>query len=213
MNTTILSLIYIVIGYLVGSVCSAVIVCRLFGYPDPRTAGSNNPGATNVLRLAGKECAIIVLIADMLKGLLPVLLANICGANTITLAFVALACVLGHMFPIFFKFKGGKGVATALGAIIGLNWLLGAMVVGTWLIIARLTHYSSLASILTLTAAPFYSLLVIGNVNAFLPLMIITLFVLYKHHENILRLMDKKEPKIKVEKVKTPKVTKTKSKK
>ena len=196
MITTILSITYFVIGYLVGSVCSAVIVCRLFGYPDPRTAGSKNPGATNVLRLAGKECAIIVLVADMLKGLLPVLLANVLGAHTITLGFVALACVLGHMFPVFFKFEGGKGVATALGAMLGLNWLLGAMVIGTWLIVARLTRYSSLASILTMVAAPFYSVVVIRNANAFIPLMLITLFVLYKHHDNIVRLMDKKEPKI-----------------
>lgn len=196
MNTTILSIFYIIVAYCVGSICSAVIVCRLFGYPDPRTAGSNNPGATNVLRIAGKQCAIAVLIADMLKGFLPVLLVNLLGGNSILLGFVALAAVLGHMFPIFFKFKGGKGVATALGAILGLYWLLGAMVIATWLIIARLTRYSSLASILSVTAAPFYSLMILGNVNAFIPLMIITLFVLYKHHENILRLIDKTESKI-----------------
>lgn len=200
MNTTILSIFYIIVAYCVGSICSAVIVCRLFGYPDPRTAGSNNPGATNVLRIAGKQCAITVLIADMLKGLLPVLLVNLLGGNTALLGFVALAAVLGHMFPIFFKFKGGKGVATALGAILGLYWLLGAMVIATWLIIARLTRYSSLASILSVTAAPFYSLMILGNVNAFIPLMIITLFVLYKHHENILRLMDKTESKINLNK-------------
>lgn len=179
-----------------GSICSAVIVCRLFDYPDPRTAGSNNPGATNVLRVAGKQCAIIVLAADLLKGLVPVLLANLLGENTIVLGFVTLSSVLGHMFPIFFKFEGGKGVATALGAMLGLYWLLGVLVIATWLIIARLTRYSSLASILSMTAAPFYSLLVFGNVNAFMPLMLITLFILYKHHDNILRLMDKTESKI-----------------
>ena len=196
MFTTILTFVYIIIGYLVGSICSAVIVCRLFGFPDPRTAGSNNPGATNVLRLAGKKCAIIVLLVDMLKGFLPVLLANLLGASTISLSFVCLACVLGHMFPVFFQFKGGKGVATALGALLGFNFILGMMVLVTWIVIAYFSRYSSLASILSMVAAPFYSILVMRNAEAFIPLMLITLLILYKHHENILRLMDGNESKI-----------------
>ena len=196
MFTTILTFVYIIIGYLVGSICSAVIVCRLFDFPDPRTAGSNNPGATNVLRLARKKCAIIVLVVDMLKGLLPVLLANLLGASTITLSFICLACVLGHMFPVFFQFKGGKGVATALGALLGFNFILGMMVLITWIAIAYFTRYSSLSSILTMVAAPFYSIFVMKNAEAFIPLMLITMLIIYKHHENILRLMDGNESKI-----------------
>ena len=198
MLTIILSIFYVIAGYLVGSVCSAVIVCRLFSLPDPRTQGSNNPGATNVLRIAGPKCAIIVLVADMLKGFLPVFLAKCLGANSSTLAFICLAAVLGHMFPLFFKFKGGKGVATALGGLIGFHWLIGAMVIGTWLVVALISRYSSLAAIVAIVFSPFYSVYVIHNVSAFIPFCLIVMFVVYKHHGNITRLVDGTEPKIKL---------------
>ncbi len=198
MLTSVLAVFYVIVGYLVGSVCSAVIVCRLFSLPDPRTAGSNNPGATNVLRIAGPKCAIIVLVADMLKGFLPVFLAKLLGANTASLSFICLAAVLGHMFPIFFKFKGGKGVATALGAFLGFDWLLGAMVLATWLVVALITRYSSLASLVAIAFSPFYSLYVVNDMSAFLPLVLIVMAVFYKHHGNILRLTDGTEPKMKL---------------
>ena len=196
MFTTLLFLFNNVVGYLFGSICSAVIVCRLFDLPDPRLEGSRNPGATNVLRIAGKQYAIFVLIADMLNGLLPVLLAKMLGAGAITIAFTCLATVIGHMYPIFFGFKGGKGVATALGALLGFHFILGVMVIATWLVVANFTRYSSLASISSMILAPFYSLYAVGNLNAFLPLGIISLFILYKHRENIARLIDGKESKI-----------------
>jgi len=200
MVTTALLVLYVVVSYLVGSVCSAVIVCRLFSLPDPRTEGSKNPGATNVLRIAGPKCAIIVLIADMLKGFLPVFLIKLLGADSNTLAYICLAAVLGHMFPLFFKFKGGKGVATALGALLGFNWLLGGMVIGTWLVVALITRYSSLAALTALIFSPFYSLYVFQNMNAFIPLGLLVMFVIYKHHGNILRLTAGTEPKIKLKK-------------
>ncbi len=197
-----LFIFYVFLGYLIGSVSSAIIVCRLFGFPDPRTEGSNNPGATNVLRIAGKKFAIIVLFGDMLKGFLPVFILNILGEGSVTLGFVCLATVLGHMYPVFFKFKGGKGVATALGALLGFHWLLGGAVIATWLVVALLSHYSSLASILTMVLAPFYSLAVTRHLSAFIPLALMAMAVLYKHNENITRLMKGKEPKIKLKRSK-----------
>ena len=204
MMTTSMSLFYVILGYLFGSVCSAVIVCRLFSLPDPQTEGSKNPGATNVLRIAGKKYAIIVLITDMLKGFLPVFLANLLGAGPTALGFICLAAVLGHMYPVFFKFKGGKGVATALGALLGFHWLLGSLVIATWLVVALISRYSSLASVIAIVLAPFYSLYVIQNPSAFIPLGLMMMFVVYKHHGNLTRLMDGTEPKIKLKKAEIP---------
>ena len=196
MWTTLLFLFSVVVGYLVGSVCSAVIVSRLFDLPDPRQEGSKNPGATNVLRLAGKQYAIIVLLADMLKGLLPVLLAKLLGGGPIIVGFTCFAAVLGHLYPIYFNFKGGKGVATAIGALLGFHFILGVWVIATWLLIANFTRYSSLASIISLLLAPFYSLYAVRGFEAFPPLMCIALFVIYKHRDNINRLIDGTESKI-----------------
>jgi glycerol-3-phosphate acyltransferase PlsY len=195
----------LIIAYLIGSVCSAVIVSRIFGLPDPRIEGSKNPGATNVLRLAGKKYAVIVLLADMLKGFLPVLLAHAISASPTVLGFTCFAAVLGHMYPLFFGFKGGKGVATAIGAMFGFQLYLGVLVAATWLIVANLTRYSSLASILATLFAPFFSIVVIENMDAFTPLLLIAIFILYKHHENVTRLVAGEEPKIQFKKVKKSK--------
>ena len=193
-----LNILFIAVGYLMGSICSAVIVSRLFGLPDPRVEGSKNPGATNVLRLSGKKYAALVLLADLLKGTIPVVIANIFGAGPITVAFTALAAVVGHMYPIFFGFKGGKGVATAIGALLGFNFIVGVMVSATWLLIANFSRYSSLASVVSLTLAPLYALLITGNVNIFPPLFIMVILILFKHRNNISRLIDGVEPKIKL---------------
>lgn len=196
MITTFLFIFSVLISYLIGSVCSAVIVSQLFALPDPRIEGSQNPGATNVLRLAGKKYALIVLLADMLKGFLPVILAKLLGAGVITLSFTALAAVLGHMYPVFFSFKGGKGVATAIGALLGVHLVLGIIVVAIWLVIANLSRYASLASIIAILFAPFFSLFAFRNTDAFLALLFMGIFVLYKHRHNISRLMEGTEPKI-----------------
>ena len=193
-----LFILSVIFAYLIGSICSAIIVCRIFALPDPRQEGSKNPGATNVLRIAGKHYAIIVLVFDILKGTVPVLIAAALDAGPITLSFTALAAVLGHMFPIFFNFKGGKGVATAIGALLGLHFIVGIAVVATWLIVANFTHYSSLASILSMCLAPLYSLMLIGQVETFPPLICITFLILFKHRSNINRLMDGVEPKFKL---------------
>lgn len=186
----------IIIGYLLGSLCSAIIVSRLFSLPDPRTEGSRNPGATNVLRLAGKKYAAIVLLGDMLKGLIPVLLAKVLGAGPTTVGFTCLAAVIGHMYPIFFRFHGGKGVATALGGLLGVHFILGIMVIATWLLVANFTRYSSLASIISILLAPMFAMLTIGKLEIFPPLFLVALFVLYQHRNNITRLIDGEEPKI-----------------
>jgi len=195
--TALAFIFFIALGYLSGSVCSAVIVSRLFSLPDPRISGSQNPGATNVLRLAGKKYAAMVLIADMLKGLFPVLLAKIFDVEPMTISFTCLAAVLGHMYPLFFGFRGGKGVATAIGALLGLHFILGVIVIATWLLVANFTRYSSLASIVSMALAPLYTLITIGRLDVFPPVFFIALFVLYKHRNNITRLIDGEEPKIK----------------
>lgn len=196
MLSSLLFLLTVTIGYLVGSICSAVIVSRLFGLPDPRAEGSQNPGATNVLRLAGKKYAAIVLIADMLKGLLPALFAQFIGADSITVGFTCFAAVFGHMYPIFFGFKGGKGVATAIGALFGLHFMLGMAVMITWIIVLQLFRYSSLASIVSMFLAPVYSLVIFRTSDIFIPLMLISVFILYKHRQNITRLVDHTEPTV-----------------
>ena len=192
-----LLLLFDVLGaYLMGSISSAVIISRLFQLQDPRLAGSKNPGATNVLRLAGKKYAVMVLLADMLKGTLPVVLAFALGAGPPELGLTCLFAVLGHIYPVFFDFKGGKGVATALGALLGFHPLLGLSVLSTWLLIAYVSRYSSLASIIALGLAPFYALIGLGSRPAFSPLLVMTGIVLYQHRDNFTRLFSGLEPKI-----------------
>ncbi|HAU1296912.1 TPA: glycerol-3-phosphate 1-O-acyltransferase PlsY [Legionella pneumophila] len=187
----------ILVGYLMGSINSAIIVCRTFGLPDPREEGSKNPGATNVLRLGGKQYGILVMVCDALKGILPVIIAKYLSGEPVTIAFAALAAVVGHMYPVFFHFRGGKGVATTIGALLAFHFVIGVMVGATWLLVANFWRYSSLASIIAITLAPFYSLILVGNLNIFPPLFMITILVLYKHRDNFNRLIDGKEPKIK----------------
>jgi acyl phosphate:glycerol-3-phosphate acyltransferase len=191
-------LFLVVVGYLMGSVSSAIIVCRTFALPDPRSEGSKNPGATNVLRIAGKKYAALVMLGDVLKGTIPVVIAKALDAEPVTVAFTALAAVVGHIYPVFFEFKGGKGVATAIGALLGFHFIIGVMVAATWLLVANFSRYSSLASIVSIALAPFYTLLLIGRIDIFPPLFFMVLLIIYKHKNNITRLMDGDEPKIKL---------------
>jgi len=185
----------VAIGYLLGSLCSAVIVCQLFKLPDPRTKGSNNPGATNVLRLAGKKYAAIVLLGDVLKGLLPVWIASLMHVSPFAQGLVGLAAVLGHVYPVFFDFKGGKGVATTLGVLLGFQPILGLVVMIIWMLVAYFSRYASLASMIAISVAPFLQL---NGKSAFFPFVAIALLVLYQHRNNITRLQEGHEPKIKL---------------
>ncbi|MDP3559686.1 MAG: glycerol-3-phosphate 1-O-acyltransferase PlsY [Legionellaceae bacterium] len=196
MNAALLFVLVCSIAYLLGSINSAIIVSRLCGLPDPRESGSHNPGATNVLRLAGKKFALFVLLFDMFKGYVPVLLAKFIGVGLVTQGFVCFFVVLGHMYPIFFQFQGGKGVATAIGALFALHPTLGIMTSLTWIFVVQMTHYSSMASLVSMTAAPLYTLIFLQNSECFPPLFFITMFIFFKHRQNITRLMDGEEPTV-----------------
>ena len=180
-------------AYLVGSLSFAVIVSRLMGLADPRSYGSKNPGATNVLRSGNKLAAILTLVLDALKGFVPVvvalLLAPRFGFGDGTVAWVGLAAFVGHLWPVFFRFQGGKGVATAAGVLMALNPWLGLATLATWLIIAAFFRYSSLASLAAAVFAPFYQLLIWGGGPAALPLIAMSVLLVWRHEGNIRKLL------------------------
>ena len=184
-------------SYGIGSLCSAVIVAQLFHLPDPRLQGSRNPGTTNILRIVGKKYAAMVLLADLMKGLLPVLLLKYSQFAPNYLGYVGLFAVLGHIYPVFFEFKGGKGVATALGVMFGLSGYLGLAVVGTWILVAWISRYSSLAGIIALGLAPIYLWFLWPSIQILIPVMAMVGWVLVQHLENMSRLWQGKESKIK----------------
>lgn len=183
------SLILTVLAYLFGSLSSAIILCRIAGLPDPRTEGSGNPGATNVKRIAGSKLAALVLVIDIVKGSLPVLLAVLLGLSETWLALVALAAFLGHLYPIFFQFQGGKGVATALGGFIVLSPLLTVAVVSTWVMTFIVTRISSLSAIIAALLAPLYAFIWIDGQIAHSIITVMAALLLYRHRSNIQRLL------------------------
>ena len=194
-----------VAAYLVGSLSFAVIVTRVMGLNDPRTYGSKNPGATNVLRSGNKAAAVVTLLLDCLKGYLPVALVmwfgHPYGLEDGTVAMVALAAFLGHLWPVFFRFEGGKGVATALGVLLGISVWLGLATAATWLIIAVFFRYSSLASLVAAVFAPVYYLLVDGVVwyaenTIALSIVVMSALLAWRHKENIQRLIAGKESRL-----------------
>jgi glycerol-3-phosphate acyltransferase PlsY len=177
-----------VVGYLAGSLASAVIVCKLMGLPDPRTDGSGNPGATNVLRLGGKKAAILTLLGDILKGVLPVVAAHALDVSEPARALTALGAFLGHLYPVFFGFKGGKGAATAFGATAALAWPVGIVFALLWVGLAAITRYSSIASLTAALTAPVVSVMLQPQLSYALALAAIAAFVVVRHKENIGRL-------------------------
>jgi acyl phosphate:glycerol-3-phosphate acyltransferase len=187
-------------AYLVGSLSFAVIVSRAMGLNDPRTYGSGNPGATNVLRSGSRAAAILTLVLDALKGYVPVALAvrfgPAYGLGEGTVALVALAAFLGHLWPVFFRFQGGKGVATAAGALFGIDPLLGAATLATWIIIAAFFRYSSLASIVAAVFAPFWRLLIDGADAIAFALLGIGLLLIWRHQANLKRLFEGTESRL-----------------
>jgi acyl phosphate:glycerol-3-phosphate acyltransferase len=180
-------------AYLIGSLSFAVIVSRLMGLADPRSYGSGNPGATNVLRTGNKAAALLTLALDALKGFVPVLaalwLAPRFGWGDGTVAWVGLAAFVGHLWPVFFRFKGGKGVATAAGVLMALNPWLGVATLASWVLIAAFFRYSSLASIVAALFAPFYQLLIWGVDASALPIAIMSLLLVWRHEGNIRKLL------------------------
>ncbi len=190
-----LAIIAIVVAYFIGSISSGVIICKFFKQIDPREAGSESSGATNVLRLAGNKAALITLGLDIAKGIVAVLLARIFMLTGLELGVVVLAVVAGHVYPIFFKFKGGKGVATALGAIFVVSPLLSAATAVTWLAVAFIFRYSSFASLIATVLTPVYALFLTPAIY-FLALIPAALLIVWTHRDNIERLRNKTEPKL-----------------
>ncbi|MGY6275654.1 glycerol-3-phosphate 1-O-acyltransferase PlsY [Methylomonas sp. MgM2] len=178
------------LAYLTGSVSSAIIVCRMMGLSDPRENGSGNPGATNVMRIAGKKAAAITLAGDAVKGLLPVLLAQILDVDSLLLSLVVFAAFLGHLYPIFFEFKGGKGVATSFGVMLGVHWLLGLAVAGTWFAVYKIGKISSLSALVAAVLAPVYVWFIVGDLNVLVTFVLISLILLWRHKSNIERLLE-----------------------
>jgi glycerol-3-phosphate acyltransferase PlsY len=187
-------------AYLVGSLSFAVIISRLMGLADPRSYGSGNPGATNVLRSGNKAAALLTLAFDVLKGYLPVMAALLwqerLGLGPFAIALVGLAAFLGHLWPVFFRFQGGKGVATAAGVLMALNPVLGAATLASWLLIAVFFRYSSLASLVAAVFAPFFQLLIWGMKPAMLCIVPMSLLLVWRHGANIRKLLAGTESKI-----------------
>ena len=188
-------MLYFLIGsYLLGSISSAIIICKICNLPDPRTKGSGNPGATNVLRIGGKKLAAFVLIFDGLKGAIPVMLAHYFGLNLFELTIILLSAFLGHVFPIYYGFKGGKGVATYLGGLIGLNFFVGLTFSIIWLIVAKVIKVSSIAAFTATLLSPIYFYFITTHdVRATMVIFLINLFIYFTHRENIRRIMNGEE--------------------
>ena len=176
-------------AYLIGSISSAIIVCRLMGLPDPRGQGSGNPGATNVVRIGGKKAGAITLAGDALKGLIPVLIGQLLDVNSLLLSFVVVAAFIGHLYPVFFDFKGGKGVATSFGVALGVNFFLGLAILATWLLVYKIGKISSLSALVAAILAPFYVGLMIGDPYLIITFTITTLLLLWRHKSNIQKLI------------------------
>jgi glycerol-3-phosphate acyltransferase PlsY len=183
-------------AYLVGSVSSAIVVTRLMGLEDPRLVGSKNPGATNVLRYGGKLAAVLTLLGDVLKGVIPVLVARALTDDTVILAATAGAAFLGHLFPVFHGFHGGKGVATALGVWAALNPWVGLLLIGTWLFMAAVFRYSSLSALTAAVVAPLYVWWLMPQAPFVIVMLAMSALLLYRHRSNIRNLIAGTEKRI-----------------
>ena len=184
------------LAYLFGSISSAVVVARLLGLPDPRTVGSGNPGATNILRLGSKGGAALTLAGDVLKGVVPVLLARTLTDDPVILALTAAGAFLGHLFPVFFAFQGGKGVATGLGVYLALSPWLGLALVGTWLGVALVFRYSSLAAMATAALSPLLTHWLLPGRPYQLMSVLLAALLLWRHRSNLRRLLNGEEDRI-----------------
>ncbi len=186
----------IVAAYLLGSVSTAILVCRCFHLPDPRTQGSHNPGATNVLRIGGRLPAAVTLAGDMAKGLIPMIVCHVLDMAPLVFACVGLAAFLGHLYPVYFRFQGGKGVATAIGMDLGLHWLIGLSVIGIWLLVAKIMRVSSLAALVAMSLAPLLVAWIWPSPGIIGLHLAVTLLLLIRHRTNIRKLIHGEEDRI-----------------
>ena len=189
---------YLLLGsaYLLGSISSAIIVCRLAKLPDPRTLGSGNPGATNVLRYGGKKLAGLTLFGDVLKGILPVIIARLLNMPDWVLAGCGLLAFTGHLYPIFFNLKGGKGVATGFGALLALSWMVALSMLAIWLMMAKLFRYSSLSALTATLSAPVLITFIEPKSSYIIVSSVIALAIFWRHRSNIKKLLSGQEDKI-----------------
>lgn len=183
----------LIVSYLIGSISSAIIISKALGLPDPRTQGSKNPGATNVLRLGGKKIAAFVLFFDGLKGVVPVFMGVYYGFGLTALTLTALCAFLGHVFPVFFRFRGGKGVATYIGGLVAINFLAGLIFSIIWLVVAKVLKISSMSALIATALSPFYFYLITSDMESTLIIGLISLLIFYTHRDNIKRLINKEE--------------------
>ena len=189
-----LTLLMIAVAYLFGSLSSAVVISQLFGLPDPRTAGSKNPGATNVYRLGGRVPALLVLVMDILKGTIPVYGSYLLGIEPIMLGVIAIFACLGHIFPLYFGFKGGKAVATAFGAMLPIGLDLAGLLILSWVVVVFLTGYSSLGALIAVSLAPLFTFLIKPLYTV--PVAMLSLLIILRHKDNIARLLAGNESKV-----------------
>jgi glycerol-3-phosphate acyltransferase PlsY len=187
--------IAVIAAYLIGSISSAIVTCKLMRLPDPRTQGSGNPGATNVLRIGGKKAAVITLLGDVLKGVVPVLVAKAWGFGVAELSVITFAAFLGHLYPVFFRFEGGKGVATACGCWLALAWPVGLALIATWVAVAACFRYSSLSALIAALLGPVYAWWLTNTDYALLAAVMGVLLII-RHRKNIQNLMQGKEDRI-----------------
>ena len=191
-------LLIILFAYLVGSVSSGIIVSQIFNLPDPRTIGSKNPGATNVMRSGNKKAAIFTLLGDLLKAIFVLAIAEYLGFNDLIIVCVAMAVLIGHIYPIFYKFRGGKGVATAIGILIALNFKLALIVSSIWLLVFGIWRYCSLAAIVAAISAPIIAIFILRDQSLYcIAFTFITIIILIKHQANIKKLLSGTELKFK----------------
>lgn len=195
MPNTFFAFLMILVAYLLGSISSGIIASKLMHLPDPRSSGSGNVGATNVLRVGGKRAGAITLMGDLLKGWIPVILAKALGFSEVIVAITALTAFLGHLFPVYYHFKGGKGVATGLGVLLAFNPALGGIVFGLWLLILALFRYSSLAAISAVVLGLIYAWEVIPG-DYYLVYIVVTILILWRHRGNMHRLLHGSETKV-----------------
>jgi len=177
------------LAYLFGSVSSAIILSKIMGFPDPRAEGSNNPGATNVMRIAGKKAAFFTLVGDCLKGLIPVLIALAISEDRLVIAVTGFSAFLGHCYPLFFGFKGGKGVATAIAVNVGFNWLVGLIIIAIWLLFAKVFRISSLAAIIAFSSLPILIFWQEASLPVTAVFTVMSTILIWRHKANITRLV------------------------